>query len=295
MAHPAQSETGYWPFIWLTVLCRLFTFYFVLLLLFLLLAVGKFFVKFSFSFSVSRLLLRLGGIVFSAQKDLAEFALSLVVLSLSPCFALFWSGPRTLSKLIFTFGEDCQKYKKKQQHTQTRTTQEFSLVPLFCCCLFGFCCCYRVVVVVSVLLLLLLVVNRFALAIRILRLGLQKQIPVNSSAGSGQWDNNNNCLFLLPLLQKRCCRTQTHKTDTRTHTRIHGEQQKFLCCLCAFLYFAFALSSSLLLLLLLLLQRRTGFCFCTSLCIWFSLFRATTIKSNRERIDNWKWKRFYWI
>lgn len=50
MAHPAQSETGYWPFIWLTVLCRLFTFYFVLLLFLLLLAVGKFFVKFLFSF-----------------------------------------------------------------------------------------------------------------------------------------------------------------------------------------------------------------------------------------------------
>lgn len=253
----------------------MFTFYFVLLLLLLLLAVGKFFVKFSFLFSFSSSTSPGWDCIFGTKGLSRTRSLSLYVVSLSPCFVLFWSGPRTLSKLIFTFGEDCQKYKKKQQHTHKLVQRRnfhlchFFVVACFCCC-----CC------VFVVLLLLFVLNRFALAIRILRLGPQKQFPVkSSSAGIGQWDNNKNCcLFLLPLLQKRDAAAHKHTKRTRTHTRIHGEQQKFLCCLCAFLYFAFALRSSLSL----LVQRRTGFCFCTSLCIWLSLFLATTIKSNRE-------------
>lgn len=296
MAHPAQSETGYWPFIWLTVLCRLFTFYFVLLFFCCCYWQSVNFSLSSRSLSVSRLLLlRLGGIVFSAQKDLAEFALSGCSLSLSvSLFRSLLVRPAHAQQIDFHFWRRLSKIQKKNNNTHKLVQRRN-----FHLCHFFVVACFVFVVATVLLssLLLLLVVNRFALAIRILRLGLQKQIPVSSSAGSGQWDNNNNCLFLLPLLQKRCCRTQTHTRRTHTHTHSHTRRATKILVLplrLPLLCFAFALSSSLLLLLL-LLQRRTGFCFCTSLCIWLSLFRATTIKSNRERIDNWKLKRFYWI
>lgn len=195
----------------------MFTFYFVLLLLLLLLAVGKFFVKFSFLFSFSSSTSPGWDCIFGTKGLSRTRSLSLYVVSLSPCLVLFWSGPRTLSKLIFTFGEDCQKYKKKQQHTHKLVQRRnfhlchFFVVACFCCC-----CC------VFVVLLLLFVLNRFALAIRILRLGPQKQFPVkSSSAGIGQWDNNKNCLLPFPAAtaaEERCCRTQTHKTDTHTHS-----------------------------------------------------------------------------